>query len=584
MKTQTSAITTWQGWLDAFVHDATPEGWAAFMQLNEDGANPPEPWAAMFSLNTQYHIARAMLLACLQLPTVEAEAALAAIAGAAHRARFGKPPRNLKPQLKEVYRYASKTLLRDYPSEADLLQAVFLHYLRDDYDAQADANLLLREAHAQATFNKRAQALDLAGRAGAAAIRGRPLWSGWVNEGSGEFQHWALLLTTIFGDWTADRILPLAAACDERARASERAEMLSLAAAHDVSEPDAAEPAPQAVELSEAFVHDWVELSNRGNPLNAAEIKDLGERYGQYAEAALRTLEMGGERMDDAPVDTVVRLAASTIGVLRYTDENAIERLIEVVRDVEELYDDPTIENALWSLEQLGTAALPQVFDFVRYSSDDGARGDLMEVLGIIGRGSAEVFDYVSRQFLDILWENGKAGYARPLGLLHDARAIPMLAAALADPAVDDEDAWDLLDALEELGVPFTVERDRRAVSIPGHDVIEEVVPDDWVPRSEIEPLEEDELADDEPDSGGWGRDKDDEVVYDAYGIARCADCGAIMRRVSGRWEHPYADEFPAAQQPRVRGEAVGRNDPCPCGSGKKYKACHGKLTSTILN
>jgi preprotein translocase subunit SecA len=22
----------------------------------------------------------------------------------------------------------------------------------------------------------------------------------------------------------------------------------------------------------------------------------------------------------------------------------------------------------------------------------------------------------------------------------------------------------------------------------------------------------------------------------------------------------------------------VGRNDPCPCGSGKKYKNCHGKL------
>jgi preprotein translocase subunit SecA len=25
----------------------------------------------------------------------------------------------------------------------------------------------------------------------------------------------------------------------------------------------------------------------------------------------------------------------------------------------------------------------------------------------------------------------------------------------------------------------------------------------------------------------------------------------------------------------RNRGEKVGRNDPCPCGSGKKYKACH---------
>jgi preprotein translocase subunit SecA len=25
-------------------------------------------------------------------------------------------------------------------------------------------------------------------------------------------------------------------------------------------------------------------------------------------------------------------------------------------------------------------------------------------------------------------------------------------------------------------------------------------------------------------------------------------------------------------------GQKVGRNDPCPCGSGKKYKHCHGKL------
>jgi preprotein translocase subunit SecA len=33
-------------------------------------------------------------------------------------------------------------------------------------------------------------------------------------------------------------------------------------------------------------------------------------------------------------------------------------------------------------------------------------------------------------------------------------------------------------------------------------------------------------------------------------------------------------------QQPVVRHvDKVGRNDPCPCGSGKKYKHCHGKLT-----
>jgi len=33
----------------------------------------------------------------------------------------------------------------------------------------------------------------------------------------------------------------------------------------------------------------------------------------------------------------------------------------------------------------------------------------------------------------------------------------------------------------------------------------------------------------------------------------------------------------PAASQAKREGDKVGRNDPCPCGSGKKYKRCHGK-------
>ena len=41
------------------------------------------------------------------------------------------------------------------------------------------------------------------------------------------------------------------------------------------------------------------------------------------------------------------------------------------------------------------------------------------------------------------------------------------------------------------------------------------------------------------------------------------------------------ADESAAAeQQPFVRdGRKIGRNEPCPCGSGKKFKQCHGKLS-----
>ena len=44
----------------------------------------------------------------------------------------------------------------------------------------------------------------------------------------------------------------------------------------------------------------------------------------------------------------------------------------------------------------------------------------------------------------------------------------------------------------------------------------------------------------------------------------------------------PETDDQPApaaTQQPMTRAQPkVGRNDPCPCGSGKKYKQCHGAL------
>jgi preprotein translocase subunit SecA len=42
----------------------------------------------------------------------------------------------------------------------------------------------------------------------------------------------------------------------------------------------------------------------------------------------------------------------------------------------------------------------------------------------------------------------------------------------------------------------------------------------------------------------------------------------------------PKADDPPPAAPPPFHrtGQKIGRNDPCPCGSGKKYKQCHGKI------
>ena len=41
----------------------------------------------------------------------------------------------------------------------------------------------------------------------------------------------------------------------------------------------------------------------------------------------------------------------------------------------------------------------------------------------------------------------------------------------------------------------------------------------------------------------------------------------------------PEQGQTAGQNQPLVNhGLNVGRNDPCPCGSGKKYKVCHGRL------
>ena len=49
----------------------------------------------------------------------------------------------------------------------------------------------------------------------------------------------------------------------------------------------------------------------------------------------------------------------------------------------------------------------------------------------------------------------------------------------------------------------------------------------------------------------------------------------SLFEREHGQWRFVTGDEL---KNPTVRYEAPrpGRNDPCPCGSGKKYKKCHG--------
>jgi len=60
---------------------------------------------------------------------------------------------------------------------------------------------------------------------------------------------------------------------------------------------------------------------------------------------------------------------------------------------------------------------------------------------------------------------------------------------------------------------------------------------------------------------------------------AQHAEFAAAQAEEEGGETAVLAESEEAKAQPFKRyGDKIGRNEPCPCGSGKKYKQCHGKL------
>lgn len=73
--------------------------------------------------------------------------------------------------------------------------------------------------------------------------------------------------------------------------------------------------------------------------------------------------------------------------------------------------------------------------------------------------------------------------------------------------------------------------------------------------------------------------DFDKEILY-----KNMVDANADWLYNLPQWKEIFDDEKRRAlylEQKKshtiVKGKKIGRNDPCPCGSGKKYKFCHGR-------
>ncbi len=60
-------------------------------------------------------------------------------------------------------------------------------------------------------------------------------------------------------------------------------------------------------------------------------------------------------------------------------------------------------------------------------------------------------------------------------------------------------------------------------------------------------------------------RDKEEEVA------------NKMIKNLQDELEENLQDLNTNMDSTPVRKNKIARNDPCPCGSGKKYKVCHGK-------
>jgi preprotein translocase subunit SecA len=67
------------------------------------------------------------------------------------------------------------------------------------------------------------------------------------------------------------------------------------------------------------------------------------------------------------------------------------------------------------------------------------------------------------------------------------------------------------------------------------------------------------------------------EVAHAIYKVSIAREAPAPVQQV-----HTNREESVPQSQTKRSGQKIGRNDPCPCGSGKKYKRCHGAVATPV--
>ncbi|WP_431821359.1 preprotein translocase subunit SecA [Burkholderia sp. F1] len=248
-----------------------------------------------------------------------------------------------------------------------------------------------------------------------------------------------------------------------------------------------------------------------------------------------------------------------TIGAMRHGVISEVVRQFVPAGSIEEQWDVPELEEALRNDWQLDLAIQEMVNESSSISADEildavttAADEQYESKVALVGRESFSAFERsVMLQSVDRLWREHLAA------LDHLRQGIHLRGYAQKNPKQEyKREAFELFAAMLE-AIKQEVTRIVMNVQIQSPEQLEEAAEQIEERSGHLENVE-------------YQHAEFAEAGAPVAGGAAVAAATAAEEMVGSAMSH----SGPGGEMPKV-----GRNDPCPCGSGKKYKHCHGKLS-----
>ncbi|WP_175704607.1 preprotein translocase subunit SecA [Burkholderia ambifaria] len=247
-----------------------------------------------------------------------------------------------------------------------------------------------------------------------------------------------------------------------------------------------------------------------------------------------------------------------TISAMRHGVVTEVVRQFVPEGSIEEQWDVPELEEALrndWQLDlaiqemvnESSSITADEILDAVTTAADEQYEAKV----AMVGRESFSAFERsVMLQTVDRLWREHLAA------LDHLRQGIHLRGYAQKNPKQEyKREAFELFAAMLD-AIKQEVTRIVMNVQIQSPEQLEEAAEQIEERTGHLENVEYQHA--DYAESGA-----------PVANVAAATAATATADMVGSAMTHGHGGELPK----------VGRNDPCPCGSGKKYKQCHGKLS-----